>query len=248
MLKVRNMHVFRGEKEILQDINLHFEKGKIYSILGSNGAGKSTLARTLIGFEKIEKGSIILNSKDITKFSITERAKAGMTIALQEPARFEGMSVKDYLTLGGRFSGDNLKDIFELVGLEYKKYIYRNVDDSLSGGERKRVELASVLMMNPKIAIFDEPDSGIDALSIPNIVNILNYIKNKGNTAIVITHNEDIAAIVDYAYLICDKTIKKTGKPLEISNYFKRTCTNCDFKPGEYSDKVRIEERSQKND
>lgn len=233
MLKVQNMYVSSGEKEILQNINLHFEKGKIYSVLGSNGAGKSTLAKTLIGFEEVEKGTIIFDSQDITKFSITERAKKGMTIALQEPARFEGIVVKDYLTLGGRFPSANLKYIFELIGLDYDKYIYRHVDDSLSGGERKRIELASVLMMNPKITIFDEPDSGIDALSIPNIVNILNYIKGKGNTAIVITHNEDIAAIVDYAYLICDKTIKKSGKPLEISNYFKKTCTKCVFNPEE---------------
>ncbi len=229
MLHIKNLYVFRDDKEILQNISLDFQKGKIYSILGSNGAGKSTLARSIIGFEKIERGELIFDSKDITEFSITERAKDGITIALQEPARFEGIKVIDYLTLGGRFSTENIKEIFQIVGLDYEKYKYRNVDESLSGGERKRVELASVLMMNPKIAIFDEPDSGIDALSIPNIVNILNYIKNKGNTAIVITHNEDIAAIVDYAYLICDKTIKKHGKPLEISNYFKNRCNACNI-------------------
>lgn len=227
MLNIKNIHVFKDEKEILQNINLHFEKGKIYSILGGNGAGKSTLARTIIGFNTAEKGEIILDSQDITNMSVTERAKLGITIALQEPARFEGITVYEYLTLGGKFDAANIEEILSLVGLDSKKYLKRFVDETLSGGERKRIELAAVLMMNPKIAILDEPDSGIDALSIPNIVNIINYIKLRGNTAIVITHNEDIAAIVDFAYLICDKTIKKSGRPLEIAEYFKNRCNAC---------------------
>ncbi len=230
MLFLKNIHVYRDEIEILQNINMDFEKGKIYSILGSNGAGKSTLAKTIIGFTDVEKGSIILNSKDITNASITERAKSGITIALQEPARFEGITVKNYITLGGRYNSKDIMEIFEMIGLDHNKYIDRFVDESLSGGERKRIELAAVLMMNAKIVIFDEPDSGIDALSIPNIVNILQYIKSQGNIAIVITHNENIAAIVDYAYLICDKTVKKRGKSLTVSNYFKNKCFTCDYK------------------
>lgn len=186
MLKVNNLHVFRDGKEILRNVELHFEKGNIYSILGSNGAGKSTLARTLIGFNKIEKGEVIFDSVDITNYNITDRAKMGMTIALQEPARFEGITVKDYITLGGKYESEDINEIFEIVGIDYHKYINRMVDDSLSGGERKRIELAAVLMMNPKFSIFDEPDSGIDAMSIPNIVSMLNFIKRKGNTAIVI--------------------------------------------------------------
>lgn len=229
MLKIENMRVSRNGKEILKNVELNFEKGKIYSILGSNGAGKSTLARTLIGFNNIENGTIIFDSVDITKSGITERAKLGMTIALQEPARFEGITVKEYITLGGKYNSDDIMEFFQITGLDYNKYIDRLVDDTLSGGERKRIELIAVLMMNPKLAIFDEPDSGIDAMSIPNIVGMLNYIKRKGNTAVVITHNEDIAAIVDYAYLICDKTIKKKGKPLEISSYYKKRCNTCDY-------------------
>ncbi|NLK62729.1 MAG: ATP-binding cassette domain-containing protein [Fusobacteria bacterium] len=223
------MRVSRNGKEILKNVELNFEKGKIYSILGSNGAGKSTLARTLIGFNNIENGTIIFDSVDITKSGITERAKLGMTIALQEPARFEGITVKEYITLGGKYNSDDIMEFFQITGLDYNKYIDRLVDDTLSGGERKRIELIAVLMMNPKLAIFDEPDSGIDAMSIPNIVGMLNYVKRKGNTAVVITHNEDIAAIVDYAYLICDKTIKKKGKPLEISSYYKKRCNTCDY-------------------
>ena len=229
MLKIENMRVSRNGKEILKNVELNFEKGKIYSILGSNGAGISTLARTLIGFNNIENGTIIFDSVDITKSGITERAKLGMTIALQEPARFEGITVKEYITLGGKYNSDDIMEFFQITGLDYNKYIDRLVDDTLSGGERKRIELIAVLMMNPKLAIFDEPDSGIDAMSIPNIVGMLNYIKRKGNTAVVITHNEDIAAIVDYAYLICDKTIKKKGKPLEISSYYKKRCNTCDY-------------------
>ncbi|MGM0509005.1 MAG: ATP-binding cassette domain-containing protein [Fusobacteriota bacterium] len=233
MLTVKNVYVERDGKEILEDINMEFEKGKIYSILGSNGAGKSTLAKSLIGFTEVEKGNIILNSKDITHESITKRAESGMTIALQEPARFEGISVRNYITLGGRYTDNDIEEVFEMIGLDYNKYINRMVDESLSGGERKRIELAAVIMMKPKIVIFDEPDSGIDALSITNIVKILNYIKEQGSTAIVITHNEDIAAIVDYAYLICDKTIKKHGKSLSVSKYFKDRCYTCDYKTEE---------------
>jgi Fe-S cluster assembly ATP-binding protein len=227
MLIIKNLYVFDVKKEILQNINMDFEKGKIYSILGANGAGKSTLAKSIMGLIKADKGDIIFESRDIGEFSVTERAKLGITLALQEPARFEGITVEEYVTLGGRFKNEDVEDIFEMVGLEYAKYRYRKVDESLSGGERKRVELAAVLMMIPKLAIFDEPDSGIDYLSITNIVNILNYIRGKGHTAVVITHNEDVAAVADYAYLICDKTVKKKGKPLEISNFFKNKCTIC---------------------
>ena len=105
------MRVSRNGKEILKNVELNFEKGKIYSILGSNGAGKSTLARTLIGFNNIENGTIIFDSVDITKSGITERAKLGMTIALQEPARFEGITVKEYITLGGKYNSDDIMEI-----------------------------------------------------------------------------------------------------------------------------------------
>ena len=115
MLSIKGLHVFKDEKEILQNINLHFEKGKIYSILGGNGAGKSTLARTIIGFNNSERGEIIFDSLDITNMSITDRAKRGITIALQEPARFEGITVKEYLTLGGKFDEKNIDEILELV-------------------------------------------------------------------------------------------------------------------------------------
>jgi Fe-S cluster assembly ATP-binding protein len=160
-----------GGRPILHDLNLHVLPGEIHAILGANGTGKSTLASVVMGLSGFSptSGKVIFQGEDITALSISGRAKRGITLTWQEPARFEGLTVGEYLELGRQCSpggGPSPGECLLMVGLPPDRYLQRAVDSTLSGGERKRVELASVLAMEPRLSILDEPDSGIDALSL----------------------------------------------------------------------------------
>ncbi|ADG13770.1 ABC transporter ATP-binding protein [Methanocaldococcus infernus] len=234
MLKVENLKVKRGNKEILKGINLEVKKNEIHTIIGPNGAGKSTLAYTLMGVSgyKPSGGKIIFKGEDITNKSITERARLGLTLAWQEPARFEGIKVRDYLKIGmnKKYAGreeEKIREALELVGLNPERYLDRYVDESLSGGERKRIELASIICIEPDLAILDEPDSGIDMVSIDEIGKVFKYLKNKGCSLLVITHREELSKYGDRASLICGGEVIKTGKPDEVANFYKRRCGKC---------------------
>ena len=169
----------RDGKKILRGVNLEVGDREIHSIIGANGAGKSTLAYTLMGLQgyEHEEGSLTFDGEDITKLSITERARKGITLAWQEPARFEGLKVRDYLAIGAKGNGgiteEKLKEALKKVDLKPEKYLDREVGEALSGGERKRIELASIITMKPKLAILDEPDSGIDVVSLKEIVALI---------------------------------------------------------------------------
>ncbi len=218
---------------ILKGLNLEIEKNEIYAIIGPNGSGKSTLAYSLMGCSdyKVVSGSIIFKEKNIIHKSITERAKMGMTLAWQEPARFEGITVKQYLSLGmEEYNEEKIYKALEFVKLNPEAYLNRYVDDSLSGGERKRVELASILCLEPDLAILDEPDSGIDIVSLDEITKIFKYLKKNGSSVLVITHREKITNCADKASLLCDGRIIKTGDPKEISEYYKKECGKCSVK------------------
>lgn len=217
-----------GEKKILDGFSLSIESGEIHALLGTNGTGKSTLAYLIIGCEgyRPTSGEIIFDGRVINELPIHERAKLGITMAWQEPVRFEGISVRDYLTIRN-------KDIdpayyLEMVGLHPEFYLHRMVDKSLSGGERKRIELASVLALNPKLAILDEPDSGIDMLSTQDIINVINAFKENGASVLLITHREEIAIIADRASQICGGKVVFSGKPYDVAKYYKsRECLVC---------------------
>ncbi|MBM7559714.1 ATP-binding cassette domain-containing protein [Marinitoga litoralis] len=231
MLELKNISFITGSRKILEDISYNFEKGKIYAILGNNGVGKSTLARIIMGLNGYfgnHGGKIYFEGNDITYMSITERAKLGITMAWQEPARFEGLGVREYLTLGKRInlSENELIEILNLVGLN-PFYLHRKVDKTLSGGERKRIELASLIILKPKFAIFDEPDSGIDMMSNIMIERIFKIITANGGSVLSITHREEIAEIADEALLICSGKIKSQGDPKKVSEVYKTTCDNC---------------------
>ncbi len=232
MLEVKNLHLKMQEKEIIKGISMKFENGKKYGILGTNGAGKSSIAYVLMGREDYSptKGDILIDDQSILNLSINERAKLGLTLLWQEPARFTGINIKNYLTLGGRIkaSREEIEEVMEFVKLSPKIYLSRSVDKSLSGGERKRIEMASILLLKPKYAILDEPDSGIDIMSLELINDLMNKITSWGGTVIVITHREEIAKNTDNIYLICDGKILKEGKPSEMISYFKNSCDNCD--------------------
>lgn len=238
LLKIRGLTYIASGKEIIKNLSLTIYNSEVHALLGANGSGKSTLAYLVMGCEgyRSSSGEIIFDGKVINDLPIHERARLGITLAWQEPVRFEGICVADYLTLRRKSShspGHPLilspAHYLEMVGLEPSLYLDRMVDKSLSGGERKRIELASVLALNPRLAILDEPDSGIDMLSTQDIINVINAFRENGSAVLLITHREEIALVADRASQICHGEIILSGRPDEVAQYYKsRKCTVCD--------------------
>ncbi|KUK82391.1 ABC transporter ATP-binding protein [Mesotoga sp. Brook.08.YT.4.2.5.1] len=230
MLEVKEVKLIRDERNILNSLTASFEKGRVYAILGNNGVGKSTLSYVLMGLESHNdyEGKILLDGEEIDTLSVSDRAKKGISLSWQEPARFKGLTVKEYLTLGGklRLSREELDETLSIVGLN-KEYLDRLVDESLSGGERKRVELASIMLVNPRVTILDEPDSGIDIMSMEMIERVLERLRDKGSVVIIITHREEIARMADEAYLLCGGRIIASGEPEEIVSFYRKLCDTC---------------------
>ncbi len=233
ILKVTDLYLKKGNKEIIKNFNITVEQGSISVVLGVNGAGKSSLAYVLMGLSgyKPDNGKIFFKGIDITDKTVTERAKLGMTLAWQTPASFEGLTVRDYIQIGMKNKSIALvKEALEKVALDPILYLNRTVDKSLSGGERKRIELAAVYAMHPELVILDEPDSGIDILSLEKIKKLIVDFKETGSTVLLITHRDEVAEIADTAFLMCSGEIIKQGSPAEISNFFKDECNHCDHK------------------
>ena len=229
MLTLTNIKYSRNSNDIIQDVSMEFEEGKIYGIIGNNGVGKSTIGYIIMGLEdyRINEGNISFNGEDITNMSITDRAKNGITLLWQEPARFEGLSVKNYLKLNKKIAQKEIEDALNLVNLDPDKYLNRFVDKKLSGGERKKVEIASCILLKPKYLIMDEPDSGIDIMSLEMITKVIDYLKERGTTLIVITHRKEIAAKCEYSYLICAGKVFLEGTSDKIIKYYEKTCDTC---------------------
>ena len=246
ILEVNNVKLSINGKLILGGINLTVNKKEIHAILGPNGAGKSTLSKLIMGIDNLKtptEGKIIFDGKVINGLEVFERAKLGITLAWQEPARFEGITVEEYLKLSGRNNPDvDVRKCLEAVGLVPELYLKRYVDDSLSGGERKRVELASILAFKPKFVILDEIDSGIDFTSIEDIQKILETMKNEGITILMITHNEKLLDVADRASLLCGGKVLDTADPQSIKKKFEecKVCNVLDFElKGEKNGKNR---------
>ena len=229
LLEIKNLSFQVGTVKILDDLCLSIEGAEVHALLGTNGTGKSTLAYLIVGCEGYHPtaGTILFDGRAIHTFKIHERAQLGITMAWQEPVRFEGISVAQYLTLKHRELDP--APFLEMVGLEPGRYLTRMVDRSLSGGERKRIELASILALRPRLAIFDEPDSGIDMLSINDIINVINACKEGGSAVLLITHREEIALIADQASQVCRGRIVSSGAPAKVAAYYKsRQCSACE--------------------
>jgi Fe-S cluster assembly ATP-binding protein len=231
MLNINGITLIRDGKEILHEIDLLVGEGNIHCIVGPNGSGKSSLAYTIMGCSGYlpSNGTIEFNGQDVTYASLSQRAKAGITLAWQEPARFEGLSVRDYLSIGQKADNDKLERTLALVNINPKQYLDREVGESLSGGERKRVELASIMMVHPKLAILDEPDSGIDVISIKDVINLIRMLKSEGASVLVITHRPEIVNIGDSASLICEGKIVLSGSTSQVSDYYQKRCGPCDI-------------------
>lgn len=229
LLEIKNLTYTAGNKKILDEFSLSIEASEVHALLGTNGTGKSTLAYLIMGCDgyRPSAGEIVFEKKVINTLKIHERAQFGITMAWQEPVRFEGISVKDYLALKSKDTDPTF--YLEMVGLHPELYLNRMVDKSLSGGERKRIELASVLALHPKLAILDEPDSGIDMLSTQDIINVINVFKKNGSSVLLITHREEIALIADKASQMCRGKIVCSGNPEKVADYYKsRKCLVCD--------------------
>ena len=230
MLEVENLQLRLNGKLIINDLSLHVNKGEIHGILGENGTGKTTIAYLIMGVNNYKPtgGRLIFEGKDIGGLSVSQRAKKGITLAWQEPARIEGLTVRDYIKLGGdNFGIEQVRYYLGMVGMEAAQYLDRDIDSTLSGGERKRIELASVLAMQPKLAILDEPDSGIDIVSLPFILNGIVEMNKRGASVLLITHNEKVVEIAHRVSVLCAGKIVRTGAPTEMSQWFKDNCRAC---------------------
>ena len=208
------------EKEIIHDLSLTIENGKFVVITGPNGSGKSTLARLIMGIEQPISGQILLDGKDITALGITERAKLGISFAFQQPVRFKGIRVQDLLRLA---AGKNLTvsaacEYLSEVGLCARDYIDREINASLSGGELKRIEIATLLARHTQLSVFDEPEAGIDLWSFQNLIRIFEKMRSEiqDSSIVIISHQERILQIADEIIVLADGRIMRRGKPEEI--------------------------------
>ncbi len=227
MLGIKHLKLTLNGKPLINELNLEVKEGKIHGLLGMNGAGKTSLANLIMGISYPDEGSIIFEEQDITQCTISQRAKMGITLAWQEPARFEGLSIREYLGLNRNLSLSEAEKYLWTVGLPPGDYLNRAVDGSLSGGERKRVELASVLATKPKVAILDEPDSGIDVVSLPHIMNGITAMSKQGSAVLLITHSEEAVRVAAEVSIICAGKIINAGPPQEMCHWFKNNCQTC---------------------
>ena len=224
----------KGEKDIIKDISLTVEDGKFLVITGPNGGGKSTLAKLIMGIEKPTGGQIIWNGQDITDLSITERAKLGIGYAFQHPPRFKGLSVRDLLGIahGSDLPEDQCCAYLTQVGLCSKDYLNRQVDSSLSGGEIKRIEIATLMARDLQLAIYDEPEAGIDLWSFNMLVESFKGIsKTRKESMVIISHQERIMKIADEIAIIAGGYVKKIGPQEEVfPELMAEFDNNCSFR------------------
>ncbi len=208
-----------GEKGILKNVSVKIDDKKFVAITGPNGGGKSTLAKIIAGIYKPTEGQIIFDGQDITDMSITDRAKAGISFAFQQPVKFKGIKVKDLIKLasGNTLSVSSACDYLSEVGLCARDYINRDVDGSLSGGELKRIEIATIIARGTKLSVFDEPEAGIDLWSFKNLIDVFEKMHNEKDTSIIIiSHQERILNIADEILVLANGEIQAQGKKEDI--------------------------------
>ena len=200
--------------DIIKDVSFTLQSGRLVVVTGPNGGGKTSLAKLIAGIETPSGGRILLEGEDITPLDITERAKRGIAYAFQQPVRFKGLMVRDLLELAAGHSLDDaaLCDLLGKVGLCAEEYIGRELSAALSGGEMKRIEIASALARQAKLTIFDEPEAGIDLWSFSRLVQTFEELRGQGNgTLLIISHQERILSIADDIIVIADGSVRTAG-------------------------------------
>lgn len=229
LLAVSDLTLRVDGRTLLERIDLIVDEGRIHALIGANGAGKSTLAYTLMGCEGYgtESGAIRFAGEPIDALPLHERARRGLALAWQEPARFEGLTVAQFLRTGVPHGDPD--GALAAVGLAPAEHRQRLLDKSLSGGERKRIELAGILALAPRLAILDEPTAGIDLLSVEEIVRLIETLREQGTAVLLITHQEALAARADCASQLCGGRVVCRGTPeVVIENFKAQRCTRCD--------------------
>lgn len=224
MLTIKNLSftVPNGgeEKTILNNVSLTIPNKKLVVVTGPNGGGKSTLAKMIAGIEKPTTGKVVFDGEDITDVNITERAKKGIAFAFQQPVRFKGIHVLDLIrmAIGKKITPADACEYLSLVGLCAKDYINREVDASLSGGELKRIEIATVIARSAKLSVFDEPEAGIDLWSFQNLIKVFQKMRAEieDSSILIISHQERILAIADEIIVLKSGAIDRQGPREEI--------------------------------
>ena len=235
MLELRNLSFQvdgdSAKKEIIKNINLTIDDHKFVAITGPNGGGKSTLAKLIMGIEQPTSGQILFNGQDITHMTITERAQAGISFAFQQPVRFKGIKVRDLIRLsaGNALSTSGACDFLSKVGLCARDYINRDVDGSLSGGELKRIEIATIIARNTPLSVFDEPEAGIDLWSFNNLIKVFEDLHRQQKSLIIISHQERILNIADEIIVIAEGRVKSHGTKAEILPELLNGTGSCKF-------------------
>ena len=236
MLELKNIAWNAPDGEaILKDVTLTVPDGALMVVTGPNGGGKTTLAKVIAGLEAPVKGQILLDGEDITGLGVTERARRGVSYAFQQPVRFKGLSVRQLLELaaGGELSENRLCGVLSRVGLCAREYIDREVNATLSGGEIKRIEIATVLLRHTRLSIFDEPEAGIDLWSFNNLIDVFQALRTSlDGSMVIISHQERILRIADEIAVIADGVLTRSGKADEILPELMRGAdgTDCDWR------------------
>ena len=237
MLTLKNLSLTaadaQGRADIAKNVSLDVEDGKFLVITGPNGGGKTTLAKLIMGLAAPTGGQILLDGEDITGLSITDRARRGISYSFQQPPRFKGMKVSDLLTIaaGKPLSHDEACSYLTQVGLCARDYLSRDVDTSLSGGEVKRIEIATLLAKNSRIMIFDEPEAGIDLWSFARLTETFRELHEKGGrTILIISHQERIIRLADEIVLIANGEIAGRGTADELyPKLLSQTVAGCNL-------------------
>lgn len=220
MLELKNVSYFRDNKQILDNISLKIDNSKLVAITGPNGSGKSTLAKIIMGILKPDSGSIFFDGKYITNIGITDRAKLGIGFAFQQPVKFKGLTVRDLIELssGNTINVSEACNYLSDVGLCAKDYLNREVSNSLSGGELKRIEIAMLAAKKSKLTVFDEPEAGIDLWSFNSLISVFEKMHSEisDSSIVIISHQEKILNIADEIILLVDGKVQAVGQKEEV--------------------------------